>query len=269
MTAPLCALPPEARLTAHLASQLASAPGTTLASPRDDFSHTALYWNREQRALTGAAVTGASRRSALVPETLELLVTDTTGKVEPSKLALADHTMDQAITWLSRELGAPLKMPAHDLPDHPTLRGEPFEQVDGLPQVSAWLEFGHESLGSFVTDFEDASRLTLWPHHFDLATLIAVGRAPTGETQTIGLGLSLGDGAYTQPYFYVSPWPYPETDKLPPLERGTWHTDGFTAAILEGTSLTTSPYASAQSSAVAFLREAAAAAQASLGSRTS
>jgi hypothetical protein len=38
---------------------------------------------------------------------------------------------------------------------------------------------------------------------------------------------------YAEPYFYVSPWPYPPPAKLPPLpEPGRWHTTGFTAAVL-------------------------------------
>jgi hypothetical protein len=53
-------------------------------------------------------------------------------------------------------------------------------------------------------------------------------------TKTIGLGLSPGDTSYAEPYWYASPWPYPEASTtLPPLPDGAhWHREGFTSAIL-------------------------------------
>lgn len=47
------------------------------------------------------------------------------------------------------------------------------------------------------------------------------------------LVFSPGDGSYDQPYFYVTPWPYPSTDALPLLPAGVhWHTEGWTGAVL-------------------------------------
>jgi hypothetical protein len=44
--------------------------------------------------------------------------------------------------------------------------------------------------------------------------------------------MSPGDGSYSQPYFYVSPWPYPDVSTLPPLVLGHWHTEGWVGAVL-------------------------------------
>ena len=49
----------------------------------------------------------------------------------------------------------------------------------------------------------------IWPHHFDLGALL-----PIGDGRAIGLGLSPGDGAYDEPYFYTSPYPVPPSDQL-------------------------------------------------------
>ena len=60
---------------------------------------------------------------------------------------------------------------------------------------------------------------------------------PDGSaTKTVGLGLSPGDDAYAEPYWYVAPWPHPDASReLPPLASGGhWHREGFTAAILTG-----------------------------------
>ena len=43
---------------------------------------------------------------------------------------------------------------------------------------------------------------------------------------------SPGDEHYAEPYFYVSPYPYPDLAALQPLPKfGHWHTRDFTAAI--------------------------------------
>ena len=73
-----------------------------------------------------------------------------------------------------------------------------------------------------------------WPHHFDVASLITLDAgADAEEARTIGVGFSPGDGSYDQPYFYVTPWPYPEADDLPSLAGGAhWHTEGWIGAVL-------------------------------------
>jgi hypothetical protein len=44
--------------------------------------------------------------------------------------------------------------------------------------------------------------------------------------------MSPGDGSFTQRYFYVSPWPYPDASTLPVLGSGRWHTQGWVGAVL-------------------------------------
>jgi len=61
----------------------------------------------------------------------------------------------------------------------------------------------------------------LWPEHFDLA--IEHGEEPAGKRATYGL--SPGDAAHPEPYFYVSPW-------SPPSDLAIWTAVGFTGAEL-------------------------------------
>ena len=43
-----------------------------------------------------------------------------------------------------------------------------------------------------------------------------------------------GDAARPCPYFYVTPWPYPQGRELPPLDgEGVWNTEGWTGAVLD------------------------------------
>jgi hypothetical protein len=109
---------------------------------------------------------------------------------------------------------------------------------------------------------EGDSEVRVWPHHFDAGLLRVVASDAQGNaTQTIGAGLSPGDDQYAEPYWYVSPWPYPErADALPPLSAGGhWHTSGFTAAILTGSGLLAGDPATQVERVAAFLDDAVAA----------
>jgi hypothetical protein len=74
--------------------------------------------------------------------------------------------------------------------------------------------------------------------------------AGSEEARSIGVGFSLGDGSYDQPYFYVTPWPYPDTGDLPPLANGAqWHRSGWTGAVLTAERLISVPLAEQQRTA--------------------
>jgi hypothetical protein len=80
---------------------------------------------------------------------------------------------------------------------------------------------------------------------------------PEPETEagrTIGAGLSPGDGSYDEPYFYVTPWPYPKGKAFPALPCGHWHTEFWTGAVLTASELAGSEDPKAQ--VEAFLKAA-------------
>jgi hypothetical protein len=201
----------------HWAAQIASAPGTTLLEPRDDASHTNLGWDRSARALAGHPVGG--RRSALRLEDATLLVVDEAAKPIATK-ALAGETLESALAWLGTHYdGAKLRRPEHELPPHPVASGAPFSGA-GSPELALLYARADEIISPIATP------VRCWPHHFDIAALMS-----TGDERTIGVGLSPGDASYAEPYWYVTPWPYPKSE-LPALARGTWHRDGWTGAVL-------------------------------------
>jgi len=80
-----------------------------------------------------------------------------------------------------------------------------------------------------------ASPVRCWPHHFDIATLVALDSSSTpGQfSRSIGVGLSPGDGSYSGGYWYATPWPYPAVSAWPPLAAGgVWHQAGWVGAVL-------------------------------------
>ncbi len=161
-------------------------------------------------------------RVALDFERFRLLFLDLDDKVLFDS-ALAGNTVEQGYSWLagavSSRLGEDLPgfEPLHyEMPDHPL--GEAgafsFEPAAPFAEMQRWYSNAAATLEQIRQD-NNSSPVRCWPHHFDIATLINVGPG-----STIGVGLSPGDGSYNEPYWYVGPWPHPQTEQWPELEGG-------------------------------------------------
>ena len=244
----------DARLELHFAAQLVSAAGASLLTPEADFGHTNLGWDAALDVLAGRRVGDEPVRAALVFESLELAVLE--GRLERASHPLVGSTMEQALAWLGERIAGNrtrLTLPVHDMPDHPIAGGAPFAEAgaDARTELAAWFANATAAIHAAVSEDRRASSVRCWPHHFDVASLITVDdEADAEEARSIGVGFSPGDGSYDQPYFYVTPWPYPPADTLPGLSGGAqWHTEGWTGAVLTAEQVISKP-ASRQSDVV-------------------
>lgn len=88
---------------------------------------------------------------------------------------------------------------------------------------------------------QETSPVQLWPHHFDLAMLWLSGRLIPGQDpqdeenadEQMNFGFALGDESIPEPYFYITAYPLPDGLLDTPLpDDVTWHTEGFTGALL-------------------------------------
>ncbi len=217
----------EARIECHHAVQINTRLTRGLLPATDDDSHTSLAWDPLANALTGQAI--ATLRLGLRIRDLTLLLLRPASE-EIASFPLDGHTFAEALGWLSEHLRAsglepdPLSLPIHfKLDEHPLLHGARF-RVSGrellFEELAKWYSNAALCLNAV------SSPVRCWPHHFDIATQIGSGDRSTG------VGMSPGDGSYSQPYFYVSPWPYPDVSTLPPLVLGHWHTEGWVGAVL-------------------------------------
>jgi hypothetical protein len=235
-----------ARLELHYAAQIVSAAGSTLIPAKEDASHTNLGW--KDGALHG-------HRAALRFADLAIVAGD-------DVLPLAGKTLDEGTQWLADRLDvATLTRPLHDLPAHPIATGAAFtgDDAPARGEIAQWVAMADAVLRTIASENEPASPVRLWPHHFDIATLLSLG-----ESRTIGVGLSTGDASYDEPYFYVTPWPYPERGlTLPSLPAGHWHVKGWTGAVLLGSELARN--ASQELAALEMLRAAIAGSRVILG----
>jgi hypothetical protein len=226
-----------ARRSLHHAAQIVAATGITHAPAAADDSHTNMEWMPTLRALAGRSIGGERPfRLAVRPEGLELLLLDVEGREEDAR-GLVGSTVDEGYAWaagaIARRTGAPVRPLTRPSWAIPPLGRETFSGADdeALAELARWYGNAAHALRALADDFDGASEVRCWPHHFDIATLLPGGTAE----QKVGVGLSPGDEVYPEPYWYVSPYPHPRDPVLPTLpEGGRWHRDGFFAAVLTG-----------------------------------
>jgi hypothetical protein len=266
----LGALPPvalaPARMLLHHAAQIPAAVGRSLAPARDDDGHTSLAWRDPERDLAGAEVTGGRRWfAALRPGDLSLGIF--VEGAEAKRFPLEGRPRAAAFAWLmaeAQDLGSPAESlsPAtpYSLPAHAVADGAPFAAPpDGsLAELVRWLANADALVRAVAAEWPDASPVRLWPHHFDVGSVLPLGRGGGQDAASIGIGVSPGDEGIGEPYVYVTPWPPPPPDETLPAVAagGRWHRQGWTGAVLDGTAIAAAGDGRAQSEhAERFLRE--------------
>ena len=238
----------ETRLQLHYAIQFMAAVGNFLTEPQPDYSHASLTWNSELKVfVSGLVNTELPFQVALEPISLTSLVLDAKGN-KLAEFSLPQKTLDEGMNWLKQTiapLGADMAKLSfvtypEDFPDSPLSRGAIFKDGDEAQrqELTAYFANTNSILQTVAANTEGASPVRIWPHHFDIATLISLPYTQKGKAASIGVGMSPGDGSYDQPYWYVTPWPYPDPANLTELASGgTWHTEGWVGAILTASQL--------------------------------
>jgi len=233
----------EARLQAHYAVQWAARVARAYVEAQPDDSHTSLDWDREHQALRTQPLSGGQALGLRLAD-LNLLWID--GENVGSKLPLDGIADAEAGAWVAElvkgadyetaRLSEPLP---YELPPHDVATGGKYAvgvNQGAFTELGAWYDSADSALEAVVKALgglePGPSPVRCWPHHFDIATLIALEEGDAEEARSIGVGLSPGDETYAEPYYYVTPWPYPDAGKLPKLPpSGRWHTEGYVGAI--------------------------------------
>lgn len=222
----------EARVQAHYAAQIAAAPGATLLPDKDDHSDRNLEWSARLGAFVGRSIDG--RQAGLRLGDLSWVIVRN-GTIVGAQQAHG-YTLAHGLGWLRYawdDAGGGdhvFHVPVYELPEHRVADGGLFGDLPDadLHQLTAWFANADRVIRR-VASAQGGSEVRVWPHHFDLASLIVL----EGE-KSVGVGFTPGDGGIRQPYFYVTPWPYPPAESLPALAVGRWNTEGWTGAVLEG-----------------------------------
>lgn len=250
----------DTRLQAHHAVQLVVALGISYLPAKPDDSHTNLEW-LPGRALASRTIPGNPRfRGALRLDPLTLMVLDESGEVL-EEYRLTGRTLAQGLRWLRDAVRAAGASPDqltdqkhYSVPVHPVGQGGQFHPDEASSrELSAYYHAASLALAE-IARRPDATEVRCWPHHFDLATLMTVEPG-----RTMGAGLSPGDNSYAEPYFYVTPYPYPSAP-FPYLRAGLWHSTGWVGAVLPASHVCRATSSEAQQDLIqSFLGDAIAA----------
>jgi hypothetical protein len=225
----------DARLQLHHAAQFVATAGISYLPKADDDSHTNMRWLGG--ALAGQPLGDRPIRVAVRANPFSLAILG--GDATIANLELHGRTIADATAWLRKELdrfgldGDRYSSAKHyTIPAHAVERGAPFDASDtaAFEQLDRWYDDADQVLEA-VAEQRTGSPVRCWPHHFDIATLIA----PRPHV-TIGVGLSPGDDSYAEPYWYVNRYPVPpEPPAVPALAgKGHWHQEGWFGAVLTG-----------------------------------
>lgn len=237
-----------ARKQLHQATQLVSMAARSQLPEDPSDSHASLSWNPQTRELCTHEWTSGNHsfHATIAPGACEV-------RLYQNEEIIALHQPVQrfadAADWLRKSMtaaGLSTERLSTQLPyELPEGFGEDFrfEPVDSalLLELEAWYDNAYLIIKNFADQDERSSEIRCWPHHFDIATLIQLeDTVDSEEAQSLGLGLSPGDGSYAEPYFYITPWPYPQVKRsfLPKLGgNGHWHTDGWVGSVLPASAL--------------------------------
>lgn len=235
----------EARLQLHWALQIAASVGHTFIPPLHDQSHTSFEWMEQHEALVGK-ITPKRFRSGLRFRDLTLLLCDARETVIDA-YPLVDKTLEEGYAWLEQAVASVTGNPLdkilsrhpYDLPDHPVAHGTAFRSSELFTEHARWYANANSILNQIRAENTGSSPVRCWPHHFDIATLITLDvDKDLEEARSIGVGMTPGDDHRPEPYWYATPWPYPQEPALPPLEGGgQWNTDGWLGAVLPASSM--------------------------------
>jgi len=222
----------------HHAVQVPSALAATLKLGDDPHEVANLGWDPRLEAFVGRPV---GRREDVaagmrVRDATWIVVQD--GEIVEEK-KIVGSTLPHALSWLQGVVAGlgvedrELSPMGYDLPPHPAAEGHPLADLDEavLATLHDHYARSHMVLAGLRDSEPEAFEVRLWPHHFDLGTMVPID-IDTDDGRSIGIGMSPGDGRVATPYLYVNPYPPPEGQELPSLSRGAWHTDGFVGAVL-------------------------------------
>ncbi len=233
---------------AHAAVQILFKAAKANLEPKLDGSHANLAWS-DGMFFTNELPAGSKKyQIGLSLWPLCLIVLCEGSRLEQTNLAgksvaVAESWLDSQLIELGLEPAGPIQL-TYDLP----VQVSALEQFDadesGLAALAAWYTLAADSLNQLAFELGDTnpgpSPVRCWPHHFDIATYISLEAGDAETARGIGAGLSPGDGSYSEPYFYVNPWPHLDAGTLPEAPTpGHWHTSGFVGAIATGTEILT------------------------------
>ena len=263
----------QARALAHRAAQHLTCVARANLPAEPDDSHSSLVWDSALGALCTQPM-GKVRIGLNIERFALLILVD---DEITDQLSLEQKSAGDVDTWLD-ERAASLGLKPGSTVTIPYELPAEVESIQtytsaahalGLASLAAWFGVSADALAAVrqqTSQFDPgASPVRCWPHHFDIATYIALEHGDPETARGIGAGMSPGDESNPLPYLYVNPWPHLDANALPPAAApGHWHKEGYVGLVATSEELTST--ADTAASIAAFLKESVAIALAAQGS---
>ena len=230
----------------HLLSQWLARFGRAYLDPAPDDSHTNLEWRRDRSVMVTGDVKQAGKGVSfgVNPATLSLLVL-VEGEIT-DEAEMHGRTDEEAGDWMRSQLkklglepaGLDAPLP-YALPSSPQQGGVAYDQKsngEALAEIGRLYHNADVLLREVVKANSHIkpgpSPVRIWPHHFDMATLISLESGDFETARAVGIGLAIPDDNNKEFYFYNYPWPRDERENLPALAPDTPYVfDGKVGAV--------------------------------------
>ena len=228
----------------HYGSQFIALIGRHLIPQETDDSNTSMTYIISEKSLRGMPMTdGLCLELDLTGMSLRFRKDESGFQ---GKIPLAGKTKQEVFSLVKQtlsELGSDtsnLKNELHyQLPDHPLDNGAKFKVKNSVffQENTNYRHNAEIVLNQLVKDYQDASPVRVWPHHFDTGTYIPLSYNSNGDiSKSLGLGWAIADSMVDEPYFYLSYWsedPVKNFDRLPEPESGQWISSGWQGGVLK------------------------------------
>ncbi|MBI9035880.1 MAG: hypothetical protein JEZ03_15570 [Bacteroidales bacterium] len=234
-----------ANYTLHQAVQTIALAGKQLITQQADDSNTNMKWHHELNSFVGNWIDGKIRfRIGFDVINFRFQNMDIRKHII-SEFPLAGKTKLQAFEWLKEQAenyclsGFKLKNELLNEPSsHDSSRDTTFvlPEKELLEELCFYRANADLLLRTFYCKYEHASRIRIWPHHFDTGSYIPMKYDENGIAQkSFSIGMATPDELINDHYFYITTWTNNKIEYsiLPEFSgKGSWNTKGWTGAVL-------------------------------------
>lgn len=235
----------------HHGVQFIAMVGKYYVEHQPDDSHTNMEWIADKEVLAGNWVKAPKGgfRLAMRPKDLELIIYDADMNMTDA-CTLDGKTNVKACRWVEDHLdqfgedSSKMNLILHyEIPDHETDEGAAYQLFDRslFVEMAKYRANGDLLLRHFASQYENASEVRTWPHHFDNGTYIPMVFGPEGEhLKSFSIGMGIPDEASDEPYFYITTWSKTgdnSYENLPALPSGEWISSPFNGAVLKASEI--------------------------------
>lgn len=232
-------------LVLHLASQFLGGAGKSLVTPEDDFSHTSMRWDQERGWFIGKVLPSKQVLYTVLDTNGMILRIINEHKLVLHSFELTGKTFEEGIHWIKATLAQyaintkdyKLEM-EDDIPDHPLRHGKTFPLIapSEFELFRKARNIGQKVIRHYADQYDDATPVETWPHHFDIGSYIPLKKEGEETTHSMTLGMAVKDPYVNEHYFYITHWAKAggiQYDHLPELPSGGyWNRKDFTGAML-------------------------------------